>query len=76
MLSEEDMLQRATVAFHRHCRNHGCSPVQPCSARSEVDGSRVTLRNVNGTLAQYELRGNRLVMLDLEDDTDELSAAV
>ncbi len=55
VLSDEEILAKAIARFNRDRRNDNLPPVQPSIHLSEVIGNVVTLRNVNGDLAMYEV---------------------
>lgn len=60
-----DLVARASFAFIRRCERV-CSVAQlPCAHSSTVETDRITLRNVNGVLAEYLWTGRRLVAVEL-----------
>jgi hypothetical protein len=54
-LTDEQAVLWATERYFRECQENGVSMEQPCWARSDMNGRRVTLRNINGMLAAYKL---------------------
>ena len=48
-----DTLERR--AIRAWFRQEGIGAAQPCHGRTEVKGDRITLTNVNGVLAVYEI---------------------
>jgi len=53
--SEREYFERACRAQERLAKRHGHSFNYPSWYRSEVTGNRVTLRNVEGVIAEYKI---------------------
>jgi hypothetical protein len=63
--NEDELIVRATAAYLRWCRRTGRIEDQPSACLSEYRDGVVTLRNVNGTLATYDVAVNgRLKLLE------------
>ncbi len=64
----DELIERATRAYLRFCEREGGVQTQPSRSDSTFDPEtmRVTLANVNGTLAVYEfnVNQNRLYFVD------------
>lgn len=64
MLYSDEMTERAVKAYLRwHKRTTGLDGPMPSSSESQRKGNIVTLVNVNGPLARYRVRRNRLVRM-------------
>ncbi len=55
VLSDEEIVRRAILRFNRDCHTDGTLACQPSVHLSEVVQNVVTLRNVNGDLALYQI---------------------
>ncbi len=55
VLSDEEIVRKAIARFNRDCRTGGSLACQPSVHLSEVVQNVVTLRNVTGDLAMYEV---------------------
>jgi hypothetical protein len=58
-MAEQEIIRRATLAYCKWAGRQGGLVNQP-GAGSEVIGNVVTLRNVNGVLARYRIKGDKL----------------
>ena len=69
-MSDKNLIDRATKAYHRHCVSNGLIFNQPNMGLSEVDGDFVVLRNCNGVLAKYRItaKGLRFVEDSVAED--------
>lgn len=73
-MSDRNLIDRATLAYHRRCVLKGFIFNQPNAGLSEVDGDIIFLRNCNGVLARYRITamGPRFVEdSGAEDQTNE-----
>ena len=52
-MNDRNLIERATMAYHRHCSRNGLIFNQPNMGLSEVDDDMIVLRNCNGVLAKY-----------------------
>lgn len=69
-MSDKELMDRTTTAYHRRCVRNGWIYAQPNNGLSEVNGDMVVLRNLNGVLARYRLTKNGLRFVkdpDMED---------
>ena len=73
-MSDKNLIDRATLAYHRRCVRKGFIFNQPNAGLSEVDGDIIYLRNCNGVLVRYRItvKGLRFVEESgKEDQTNE-----
>ena len=69
---DRNLIERATMAYHRHCSRNGLIFNQPNMGLSEVNDDMIVLRNCNGILAKYWItdKGLRCVEdIHTEDQT-------
>jgi hypothetical protein len=57
-LTDDELAMRALRAHARYCLRSGFRPNQP--GEIQVDGRRITLKNVNGVLGVYRFAGRRI----------------
>jgi hypothetical protein len=55
MKEETELLKTAMLAYSKRCTREGRLFQQPSSSSSAVEGDKVVLRNINGTLATYKI---------------------
>ena len=73
-MSDRNLIDRATRAYHRRRVRNGLIFNQPNAGLSEVDGNIILLRNCNGVLARYRITGKGLRFVEdsgAEDQTNE-----
>ncbi|MGH9344596.1 MAG: hypothetical protein ACRD19_12660 [Terriglobia bacterium] len=57
-MTDQELIERATRTLYQTCKAKGMFFYHPANGFSRVENGRVILANVNGTLAEYEIRGD------------------
>jgi hypothetical protein len=60
-MHEDGLIDKAAKAHRRYMlQRHGTPGNESCRASSNATSERVTLRNVNGVIAEYDIQNGRM----------------